>query len=566
DKNEVFTVAQGTSYFLVTTTLGSVYSPFKGVAVRTDVAEGFGGMTATQIQATLTSDSYVAFDYFQMVVNTNAGIRVSLSDGNNTISLKDQASYYVQTSQGKLISKVSTDGMVYPITSEFQGFSGRFIIPLDSFDGSINNLTSISYSSALVNRVRHSFGDVYVLDGFNPDTAITYEDVVWTAQADNYTKLGENNVTTILLNAGEFVGAPANLTAEMTNNSKVAQFKNDVMIISLPDEMKNENGFVSLEKVKGIVFDLTTTSKAKLFPLLCLVDSKYELNTLNGWQTRYANETNTWIWNTGVISVNQSAVVIYPEFDGRIVVPVTQAAFSGTNNATGDTFPTEILPYIIVEPLNNPSMCNASVTIRSVTLVDDLKPYEACSVNYDGFNATVEAGLSRNYVLPGTEVTFTVLPKIGFEFESATLNDEPVTLNSDNTFTVVVTEDVNFYVVFKAIDYTITYVLNGGTNNPENITTYQSINATFDLKDPTKEGYVFEGWYLNEDFSGEKVTSIVRGSSGDITLYAKWSKTAKASKGCGTVSGSGMDMIFIMLFTSFGVLLLLSNKKQFKTN
>jgi uncharacterized repeat protein (TIGR02543 family) len=566
DNNEIFTVAQGASYFLVTTTKGSVYSPFLGVALRTDVAEGMGGMTSNGIQATLSTGSYIAFDYFQMVVNTNAGINVGISDGTSTLSLKNGASYYVQNNQG-IISKVITDGMVYPITSQYQGFSGRFIIPAESFEGSISNFTSITYSSSLVNRVRHSFGNVYVLEGFEPTTAITDEDVVWTAQADNYTKSGGDNVTAILLNVGEFVGAPANLTAETTNNSTVAQYKNDVMIISLPDEMKNENGYVSLEKIKGLVFDLKTTSKAKLFPIMGVIDSKYEVNTLNGWQTRYANETNTWIWENGTISVNQSAVVIYPEFDGRIVIPMTQAAFSATTNATGDTFPTEILPYIIVEPLNNPSICNSSVTVRSVKLVDDLAPYEACSVSYDGFNATVEAGLSKNYVLPGTEITFTVLPKVGFEFESAALNDEPITLNSDNTYTMIVTQDVNFFVTFKAINYSITYELNGGTNNAENITSYLSTNATFDLLEPTKEGYVFEGWYANEDFSGEKVTSILRGISGDITLYAKWSKESKATtKGCGSVYNNGTGITIMTLIISFGLILLLSNKKKYITN
>ena len=45
---------------------------------------------------------------------------------------------------------------------------------------------------------------------------------------------------------------------------------------------------------------------------------------------------------------------------------------------------------------------------------------------------------------------------------------------------------------------------------------------TITLKDPAKAGYTFEGWYRTEDFTGEAVTEIVQGSTGDITLYAKW--------------------------------------------
>lgn len=37
---------------------------------------------------------------------------------------------------------------------------------------------------------------------------------------------------------------------------------------------------------------------------------------------------------------------------------------------------------------------------------------------------------------------------------------------------------------------------------------------------PTREGYSFEGWYADADFTGEPVTQIV--ANGDMTLYAKW--------------------------------------------
>ena len=76
----------------------------------------------------------------------------------------------------------------------------------------------------------------------------------------------------------------------------------------------------------------------------------------------------------------------------------------------------------------------------------------------------------------------------------------------------------------KEGDYTITYELNGGTNAPENPASYNVETETITLKDPVKAGYTFEGWYMAEDFTGNAVTEIVQGSTGDITLYAKWVK------------------------------------------
>lgn len=49
------------------------------------------------------------------------------------------------------------------------------------------------------------------------------------------------------------------------------------------------------------------------------------------------------------------------------------------------------------------------------------------------------------------------------------------------------------------------------------------------LVSPTKEGYTFEGWFLNEDCSGEPVTSLDGlDYSEDVTLYAKWVSTTPA--------------------------------------
>lgn len=52
--------------------------------------------------------------------------------------------------------------------------------------------------------------------------------------------------------------------------------------------------------------------------------------------------------------------------------------------------------------------------------------------------------------------------------------------------------------------------------------------ATYDglaeiiLPSPYKAGFTFDGWYDNETFTGNKITSIAVGAEGDKTLYAKW--------------------------------------------
>ena len=44
------------------------------------------------------------------------------------------------------------------------------------------------------------------------------------------------------------------------------------------------------------------------------------------------------------------------------------------------------------------------------------------------------------------------------------------------------------------------------------------------LLSPRKDGAIFEGWYTNPEFTGEKVTEILYNSHEDVVLYAKWGK------------------------------------------
>lgn len=65
----------------------------------------------------------------------------------------------------------------------------------------------------------------------------------------------------------------------------------------------------------------------------------------------------------------------------------------------------------------------------------------------------------------------------------------------------------------------ITYVLNGGTNNPLALTTFTAADLPFALLAPTREGYTFNGWY-QEDRLNTPITEITL--EGDYTVYAGW--------------------------------------------
>lgn len=91
--------------------------------------------------------------------------------------------------------------------------------------------------------------------------------------------------------------------------------------------------------------------------------------------------------------------------------------------------------------------------------------------------------------------------------------------------------NVNVYAKFTPITYTITYVLNGGTNADGAVTTY-TMDDDIKLPTPTKAESAFKGWYTVEDFSDSKLTGWSKGKlHEDITLYARWNMYIEVKSG-----------------------------------
>lgn len=80
-------------------------------------------------------------------------------------------------------------------------------------------------------------------------------------------------------------------------------------------------------------------------------------------------------------------------------------------------------------------------------------------------------------------------------------------------------QDTTLYARWKAIEYTIVYILDGG-ENAENPTIYTVESDEIVLNEPTKDGYTFDGWFVDES----KIERIVKGSHGDLILTARWTE------------------------------------------
>ena len=101
---------------------------------------------------------------------------------------------------------------------------------------------------------------------------------------------------------------------------------------------------------------------------------------------------------------------------------------------------------------------------------------------------------------------------------------------------ILVNNDILDIGIDDPTTYSITYVMNDGTNSADNPSRYTEGTET-ELKEPTRERYVFIGWYTDAELTNE-ITSISKDSKGDITLYAGWEESEIGKVMTFTISGT----------------------------
>lgn len=92
-------------------------------------------------------------------------------------------------------------------------------------------------------------------------------------------------------------------------------------------------------------------------------------------------------------------------------------------------------------------------------------------------------------------------------------------------FDTIIAQDIILEAEWNPINYTINYVLGtGATNDTNNPSTYTIETETFNLLEPTKDGFNFMGWYNEAVDPDVRITRIEKGSYGNITLTAHWTQ------------------------------------------
>lgn len=88
----------------------------------------------------------------------------------------------------------------------------------------------------------------------------------------------------------------------------------------------------------------------------------------------------------------------------------------------------------------------------------------------------------------------------------------------------VPTKSATIYGTWKTVAYKITYDLVSGKETATNPTSYTVEDKTFTINPPTREGYTFDGWQVNGSTDTVSSYTVSKGSIGDISLKAVWTK------------------------------------------
>ena len=199
---------------------------------------------------------------------------------------------------------------------------------------------------------------------------------------------------------------------------------------------------------------------------------------------------------------------------------------------------------------SNPSVCSlnsvstiyitlkyaqgATVTNSSIPFTATFNFATAYDITYTHIQNT--SGLQNSIVSGGTlSVTFTTdVPEVLYITTgsgSVINNYTYVTDPQNSNYKVLTIPNITSNITIDRY-YEITYNLDSGTNNPNNPDRYL-VSNNVNISNPTRQDYIFGGWYTSSTLQGTQITSTSQ-LSGNSVLYAKWLLTINYNLDGGT--------------------------------
>ncbi len=217
----------------------------------------------------------------------------------------------------------------------------------------------------------------------------------------------------------------------------------------------------------------------------------------------------------GVLTVNATYRVIY-HLNGGTGSPAGSYVYG-----VGLALPTPTRAgYAFGGWYDNANLTGSAVTAISDTETGDKAFWAKWTPDVYAVTYTLNggSGSTRGSYVCGVGLTLPVPTRDGHTFGgwygNANLTGSAVTAVSTTDI-----GDKVFWAKWTLDTYNIAYNLNGGSGSPTGSYTY---GAGLALPIPTRNGFIFGGWYGDAAFSGDPVTAITVIDSGDKAFWAKW--------------------------------------------
>lgn len=331
----------------------------------------------------------------------------------------------------------------------------------------------------------------------------------------------------------------------------------------------NFSGSPVTEITKGTIGNLTLYAKwtANKYTVTVQKDgaswSKHQRNySLKLSEAETLSYSSSAIDGAGVVSFEKVPKGTYNLYDGNIKIK-SNLWVENNNNLTLDYFTVNFvtaggsaIPDQIIyqgqkasKPSNNPARAGYTfnnwlttadgstafnfntVINQQTTIYAKWQEKNTYQVTYDKAGGSGETPALTDRSWTSLITLPNALTKTGYQFRgwkvtTPTGNDNTYSSDSSVTYSALangIDSNLTITAQWQADSYTISYQnLENATNHAENPASYTVETATIKLEAPSKTGYTFNGWYSNTGFTGNPVTQIAKGSTGNRTYYAKW--------------------------------------------
>lgn len=423
-----------------------------------------------------------------------------------------------------------------------------------------NQLTQITLPNSVTHIGEAAFSD-NLLTSFNlPDPVDGYLYYWVDNEQTVYKSLDE--ITTLTLSYSRGNIAEPNVYSinynlyEGTSTNPVSYTVEDETFI-LTDASKNEYSFIGWFTDPDFVEQITEIPTGSIGNLefFAKFSPQYKITYYLDGGT--ANNPNTYIYEDASITLEGASKEGY-NFEGWFSDPdFVEQITEITTGATGD-----IELFAKFSPIAVPTIFNITYNLnggttsnpQTYTTEDEtITLAEAIKKGYAFEGWFTEAGFTNEIteIPSGSTGHFELFAKfspisfsINYDTETSnpisyTIEDETIILDDankegysfnewviiDSDFMYQVTEiptgstgDLELFAKFSPIGYSINY--DTETSNP---LSYNIENEAIILTNATKEGYNFEGWFTDAEFT-QPISEIPTGSTGDIELFAKFNQ------------------------------------------